>query len=158
MTDRVVDRLLRFCLRGYPRAHRERDGEVLLALAIELSRHGSSPWREAAGLLRGGMAERVRIRWRGLVRAPWRAALARLALPLAVVHLAVWTAGIAQFGDPFPLGKWWMLVLGGSALGVIGAALRWRAVATIGAVGVLVALAHHGLGSYLGTGQPTHFS
>lgn len=143
----MTDRVLRLCLRAYPPEGRKRDGEVLLSLARELSGGGSSSWREAAGLLRAGMAQRARIRWRGLVRAPWTEALRSLALPLAAVHLAVWSAGIA--GHPLPLGWWWTLVLGGSALALIGAALRWRAIATAGAVGVFVALAHHGLGAYL---------
>lgn len=160
MTDRIAARALRLCLRAYPRERRERDGEVLLSLAHELCGGGSTSWREAAGLLRGGVTERARIRWRGLVRAPWRAALATLALPLAAVHLAVWVAGIARLYDPLPLGKWWTLVLGGSLLAVIGAALRRRAVATAGSLGVLVALAHYGLSTYIdGAGaQPAHFS
>ncbi len=98
MTDRVIDRLLLNCLRAYPRARRERDGEVLLSLARELSAGGSSPWGEGAGLIRGGVAERLRLRYRGLAGAPWRAALARLALPLAAVSLAVWAAGVGSLG------------------------------------------------------------
>ncbi|MEJ7716388.1 MAG: hypothetical protein WKF40_12190 [Thermoleophilaceae bacterium] len=59
--------------------------------------------------------------------------------------------GHGDRGDlrPLPLGKWWTLVLGGSALALVGAALRWRAVATVGALGVLAALAARGLDAYL---------
>ena len=117
---------------------------MLLSLAHDLSSDGSSLLGEAAGLIRGGLADRLRIRWRGLVRAPWRPALRRLALPLAAIHLAVWATGIAGIFDPLPLGKWWTLVLGGSALALVGAALRWRAVAMIGSLGVLAALALNG--------------
>ena len=77
MTDRVIDRLLLNCLRAYPRARRERDGEVLLSLARELSAGGSSPWGEGAGLVRGGVAERLRLRYRG-VRGLFRADHRRL--------------------------------------------------------------------------------
>ncbi|CAN5517610.1 hypothetical protein BH20ACT18_BH20ACT18_06900 [soil metagenome] len=101
MMNRLIDRLLLICLRAYPRTHRERDGEVLLSLAHELHAGGSSPWREGAGLVRGGVAERLRLRCRVLVGAPWRAALARLALPLAAVSLAVWVAGVGSV-DPVP--------------------------------------------------------
>lgn len=130
-----------------------------LSLASDLSGDTSSPWREAAGLIRGGLVERLRLRWRGLVRAPWRPALRRLALPLAAIHLAVWATGIAGVFDPLPLGKWWTLVLGGSVLALIGAALRWRAVAAVGALGVFAALAAQGSANYLSpTGGLTHFS
>ncbi len=79
--------------------------------------------------------------------APWRAALARLALPLAAVSLAVWAAGVGSV-DPVPLGKWWTLLLGGSLLAVIGAALRWRMVASVGAIGALIALSTAGYEGY----------
>lgn len=159
MTARIADRLLRACLRAYPAPRRERDGAVLLSLAHDLSSDGSA-LGEAAGLIRGGLADRLRIRWRGLVRAPWRPALRRLALPLAAIHLAVWATGIAGIFDPLPLGKWWTLVLGGSALALVGAALRRRAVAMIGSLGVLAALAARGLDAYLnGTdASGAHFS
>lgn len=160
MNARIADRLLRACLRAYPAPRRERDGAMLLSLSSELAGDGSSVLAEAGGLVRGGVAERLRLRWRGLVRAPWRDALRRLALPLAAIQLAVWATGIAGVFDPLPLGKWWTLVLGGSVLALIGSALRWRAVATVGALGVLAALAARGLIEYVDGAPATgaHFS
>jgi len=54
-----MSRMLRTCLRAYPRDVRERDGDELLELAADLAAdHGLV--REALGLVRGGCAERRR--------------------------------------------------------------------------------------------------
>ena len=55
----MSNRVLKLCLRAYPRARRRRDGELLVDLAMELAAdHGA--WREALGLVAGG----VRARWK----------------------------------------------------------------------------------------------
>ena len=53
------ERWLARCLLAYPKARRERDGEYLLDLALELGER-SGVRREALSLLRAGLAERVR--------------------------------------------------------------------------------------------------
>ena len=53
-------RVLALCVLAYPRSRRERDGDYLRDLALELAeRHGVR--REIASLLRNGLVERVRL-------------------------------------------------------------------------------------------------
>jgi len=78
MSDLLID----LCLRAYPRPARDRDGELLRDLALELGAdHGAV--REAFGLLRGGLAQR----WRH-TRPRQRAMLAVGGAGLAVALLA----------------------------------------------------------------------
>jgi hypothetical protein len=81
-----------------------------------------------------------------VLSAPWRAALATLPLPLAATLLCVWTFGFVPRYDHWPLGVGWVLLLGGSLVAVIGAALRSRWIAAAGAGAVLVAAASPYLG------------
>ena len=79
-------RVLRLCLRAYPRAVRERDGAELEALATDLAAdHGTL--REALGLLRGGWAERRR---RASRRR--RTAVALTAATASVLAVLTWSA------------------------------------------------------------------
>lgn len=79
-------RLLRACLRAYPRDVRERDGAALCDLADELAGdHG--PAREALGLVRGGWAERRRRASRRQRRT-----LALVAAGAATVAAVAWSA------------------------------------------------------------------
>ena len=80
-----MSRMLRTCLRAYPREVRERDGDELLDLAVHLAAdHGLVP--EALGLVRGGWAERR--------RGASRSRRTTLALTAAASALAVliWSA------------------------------------------------------------------
>jgi hypothetical protein len=96
-----------------------------------------------AGLrARGGVAGRE------LVHAPWRAALSVLALPLATAILLLWTFGFVPRYDHWPLGEGWALLLGGSLLAVIGAALERRRLVVVGALATFVAA----VSPYLGFG------
>jgi hypothetical protein len=72
-----------------------------------------------------------------------------LALPLAATLLLVWTFGFVPRYDHWPLGEGWILLLGGSLLAVIGAALERRWLAAAGATATFVAAAspHLGLGT-----------
>ncbi len=84
-------RLLELCLLAYPRAVRERDSDHLRDLALDLAdSHGTA--REAFGLLRGGMAERVR---RARTR---RTALAVGAATAVALTFLTWSAA-AQSGS-----------------------------------------------------------
>ena len=74
----------------------------------------------------GGHANAHRPGRDGVWHAPWRDALAVLALPLAATLLLVWTFGFISRYDHWPLGEGWALLLGGSLLAVIGAALERR--------------------------------
>jgi hypothetical protein len=82
-------------------------------------------------------------------RAPWRSALAVLALPLSAALLCLWTFGYVPRYDHWPLGEGWMLLLGGSLAAVVGAAFRSRWVTALGAAAVFVAAAspHVGMGT-----------
>jgi hypothetical protein len=79
-------RVLRACLRAYPREVRQRDGDELVALAIELAEdHGTA--REALGLLRGGWAERRR-----RARRSRRLVLGLAAATGSVLAVTAWSA------------------------------------------------------------------
>ncbi len=52
-------RVLGLCVRAYPRSRRERDGDYLRDLALELS-EGHGVRREIGSPLRNGLADRVR--------------------------------------------------------------------------------------------------
>ena len=83
-------RVLELSLLAYPRQVRQRDGDHLRGLALELAgSHGSA--REVFGLLRGGLAERRR---RGRTRRAVAGVVAVTALVLAALS---WTA-TAQSG------------------------------------------------------------
>lgn len=78
-------RVLEAALLAYPRQVRVRDGEHLLALALELSdAHGAA--REVVGLLAGGLAERRR---HGRTR---RAVPAVVGVTAIVLTALTWTA------------------------------------------------------------------
>lgn len=81
-------RVLRACLRAYPRDVRERDGRELRDLAEDLAAdHGVV--REALGLVRGGWAER----WRR--RSPRRTTVALTAATASVIAVLTWSAAAA---------------------------------------------------------------
>ncbi len=125
-------RLLRAALRAYPKAVRERDGDVLLDCAADLAGDGGSRAREAAGLVRGGLAQRAHVARGDLGAIPWRAAAERLAVPLAAANLAVWGAGAARIWGLAPLGRWWSVLLAGAAVALLGALTRERRLAGAG--------------------------
>ena len=129
------DRLLRLCLRAYPRALRDSDGETLLDLARELVDAGSSPLREAAGLLGGGVRLRARLAAHELGEAPWREARALLALPLAAALLAVALAGAEHATRGLDWIGWsWALTLAGAIWALAGAATGRRGMVGAGAL------------------------
>jgi hypothetical protein len=131
----MTDKLLRMCLRAYPRGVRERDGEVLLDLARELVEGGSSPLRQAAGLVGGGAAARLRRRMAGASRLPWWEARSRLALPLAAALLALMLVGAERATDGVAWIGWsWVLGLAGSLAALAGAALGRRGITVLGAL------------------------
>ena len=95
----MSDRLLRLALLAYPRAARARDGDVLFELSRELVADGAPVVRECAGLVRGGVAARVRLAAsEDVADAPWREALSRLVLPLAAAMLALMAVGASRGG------------------------------------------------------------
>ena len=97
--------------------------------------------RECLSLAMAGLRTRPREAALELRGAPWRAALSVLALPLASTLLVVWIFGFVPRYDHWPLGEGWVLLLGGSLLAVIGAALQHRWLTAIGAAAVFVAAA-----------------
>jgi hypothetical protein len=106
---------------------------------------------ETLSVAGAGLRVRLRVTRRDLRLAPWRGALDVLALPLAAALLCLWTFGFVPHYDHWPLGEGWVLLLGGSLLAVIGAALRSRWLTAAGAAATLVAAA----APYLGGGTET---
>lgn len=102
--------------------------------------------RECLSLATAGMRTRLGLAATDLWHAPWREALAVLTLPLASALLLVWTFGFIPRYDHWPLGEGWAMLLGGSLLAVIGAALERRWVTAIGATAVFIAAASPYLG------------
>jgi hypothetical protein len=149
--DSTRDALLRLCSHTYPRAVRERDGEAIVDLASELVDAGSSPLREAAGLLLGGTSVRLRTTIGGLTAAPWHEARARLALPLAAALFAlaaVWAArsGVAQAWVGWSVA----LTVAAAALALAGAAAGQRWVTAGGAFVVTAMLGLDALRDHYG--------
>lgn len=134
------DSVLRLCLRVYPSVRRKRDGQAILDLARDLSEKSRFAFlREAGGLLSGGVRERGKLLRLDITEAPWRTALERLALPLAVAMLCF----LVAFAFPSRLewiGWWSFLALLGAAVAVFGAASGRRLCAAAGSSLVLALL------------------
>ncbi len=143
MKPTARDALLRLAAHAYPRGVRAADGETMLDLARELVEAGSSPLREAAGLIRGGASVRVFGALRLLRRSPWGEARARLALPLAAAVFAMAAAGAGNAGVVQYWVGWSVLVLlvaAGASLAGAAAGNRW-----LTAVGALLVTGMLGL-------------
>jgi hypothetical protein len=110
--------------------------------------------RECLSLATAGMRTRIGLAATEVRHAPWRDALAVLALPLAATLLLVWTFGFISRYDHWPLGEGWALLLGGSLVAVVGAALQRGRLAAAGAFAVFATAAS----PYLGLGTGTDLS
>ena len=110
--------------------------------------------RESLALVMAGVRTRIGLAATEFRHAPWRDALALLALPLAATLLLVWTFGFISRYDHWPLGEGWALLLGGSLVAVVGAALERGRLAAAGALVVLATAAS----PYLGFGTGTDFT
>jgi len=104
--------------------------------------------RECLSLALAGLRTRPREAVLEIRSAPWTEALNVLTLPLAATVLVVWIFGFIPRYDHWPLGEGWAMLLGGSLLAVVGAALRHRWLTAVGAAATLVAAA----APYLGYG------
>ena len=132
MSRRLTDALTGLAARTYPRSRRADAVAVRDCAREAIDASGARLLaREGSSLVFAGLRARGGVATRELVHAPWRAALSVLALPLATAILLVWTFGFVSRYDHWPLGEGWALLLGGSLLAVIGAALerRWLVVA-----------------------------
>jgi len=140
MTGRFADALTAIAVRTYPRSRRT-DARVVRDCAREAIAAGGARAlaRESASLVTAGLRARVWMAALELGRAPWRAALGALTLPLATALLLVWTFGFVPRYDHWPLGEGWALLLGGSVAAVVGAALRSRWLTAGGAAATFVA-------------------
>jgi hypothetical protein len=147
---RLADALTALAARSFPAARRDDarvvrdcardaiDGAGLRVLA-----------RECLSLAGAGLRVRARVAGFDLWRAPWRAALSVLALPLAAALLCLWTFGFVPRYDHWPLGEGWTMLLGGSLAAVVGAAFRSRWLTALGAAATFIAAAspYVGLGT-----------
>jgi hypothetical protein len=125
---------------AFPKARRA-DGRVVRDCAreaVDAAGLRALP-RECLSLASAGMRTRIGLAATDLWHAPWRDALAVLTLPLASAILLVWTFGFIPRYDHWPLGEGWAMLLGGSLVAVIGAALERRLLTAAGAVVVFVA-------------------
>jgi hypothetical protein len=95
--------------------------------------------RESLSVAGAGLRVRLGVARGDVLRAPWRAALAALPLPLAAALLCLWTFGFVPRYDHWPLGEGWIMLLGGSLLAVVGAAFRSRWATALGAAVTFVA-------------------
>jgi hypothetical protein len=133
----------------FPRARRA-DGRVVRDCArdaVDAAGLRALP-RECLSLALAGLRRRPREAVLEFRSAPWREALSVLTLPLAATLLVVWIFGFVPRYDHWPLGEGWAMLLGGSLLAVVGAALRQHWLTAAGAAAVLVAAA----APYLGYG------
>jgi hypothetical protein len=153
MSRRLTDALTALAARTYPRSRRA-DAAVVRDCAREaIDAAGVRVLaREGLSLACAGLRARGGVAMRELVCAPWRAALSVLALPLAAAILLLWTFGFVPRYDHWPLGEGWGLLLAGSLLAVVGAALERRWLVVGGALATFVAAASPYLG--FGTEQP----
>jgi hypothetical protein len=135
----------------FPKARRS-DAHVVRDCAreaVEATSMRALP-RESLSLAMAGMRTRIGLAATEVWHAPWRDALAVLTLPLAATLLLVWTFGFISRYDHWPLGEGWALLLGGSLVAVIGAALERGRLVAVGALAVFATAASPYLG--LGTG------
>ena len=136
----------------FPRARRA-DGRVVRDCARDAVDGAGLPAlpRESLSLAVAGLRTRPREAVLELRSAPWREALNVLTLPLAATILVVWLFGFIPRYDHWPLGEGWIMLLGGSLLAVIGAALRYRWLTALAAATVLLAAAapYVGYGSHV---------
>jgi hypothetical protein len=128
--------------RALPSSRRS-DADVVRDCAREaIAAHGPAVlMRESVSLVTAGLRARAGATARDLVHAPWREALTALALPLATALLLVWTFGFVPHYDHWPMGFGWTMLLGGSLVAVVGAALRSRWLTVGGATVVFLAAA-----------------
>jgi hypothetical protein len=107
--------------------------------------------RETFSLAFAGLRVRYGVSVHDVRSAPWRPALALLPLPLAATLLCVWTFGFVPLYDHWPIGVGWVMLLGGSLLAVVGAALerRWPIVVSAGAAFVAAAAPNFGWGNQI---------
>lgn len=157
MRGSTRDALLRLCWHAYPRRVREHHGETILDLAHELVEAGSSPFREAAGLLVGGTSVRLRATISGLASAPWHEARARLALPLAAALFALAAAWAARSGVAQAWVGWSVVVtFAAAAVTLAGAAAGHRWLTAAGAFVVTGMLGLDALRDHYGRGSRFH--
>jgi hypothetical protein len=158
---RISEILTGLASASFPRARRD-DGRVVRDCAREAVHADGlrALPRESLSLAAAGVRMRVGLAVREMRHAPWRDALAVLALPLAATLLLIWTFGFISRYDHWPLGEGWALLLGGSLVAVIGASLERGRLVAAGALAVLVAAAspYLGFGTEVeGPGTPSFF-
>jgi hypothetical protein len=137
---RLTDALTSLAARAFPPSRRA-DSRVVRDCAHDAI-DGTGPravLRESLSVAGAGLRVRLAMDARDVRHAPWRPALAALTLPLAAALLCVWTFGFVPRYDHWPLGEGWVLLLGGSLVAVIGAALEARWPIALGAAAVFVA-------------------
>jgi hypothetical protein len=150
--NRFSDALTAFAARSFPPSSGD-EGRVVRDCARDAIDAGGARAivPETLSVAGAGLRLRLRVSRRDLRLAPWRGALGVLVLPLAAALLCLWTFGFVPRYDHWPLGEGWALLLGGSLVAVIGAALRSRWLTAAGAAATFAAAA----APYLGAGTET---
>lgn len=146
-THRLTDGLTSLAARSFPRSRRV-DGIVVRDCAreaIDASGPTALPG-ECLSLAAAGLRIRAGATAHDLRVAPWRDGLVVLTLPLSATILAVWTFGFVPRYGHWPLGEGWALLLVGSVMAVVGAALQERHLLLIGALATFVAAVSPHLG------------
>jgi hypothetical protein len=159
---RLTDAVTAIAAQTFPRA-RQADGRVVRDSARDaIDADGMRAMaRESLSLAVAGLRVRAGVARSEVLRAPWRASLAMLTLPLAAALLCLWTFGYVPHYDHWPLGEGWALLLGGSLLAVVGAALRSRWATALGAAATFAAAVspHLGYGTEAAlSGTPSFFA
>jgi hypothetical protein len=140
----MSDRIFEICSRSIPRAQRHADGDAITDLAAEMATSGrSSVAREAFGIVRFGIRQRIRQPAGRVTELPWREALWMLAGPVTAVQFAVLllaippqTVAAAADGGGY-LGRWWTVVLAAAGAAFLAAVRRNRGLLGISSSTVL---------------------
>lgn len=140
----MSDRVFKLCARSIPRPQRHADGDAITGLAAEMAASGrSSATREAFGIVRFGIRQRILQPARRTAELPWREALWLLAGPVAAIQFAVLLLAvrpdatlIAAEGGGY-LGRWWTAILLSAGVAIVAAVRRNRGLLGISASLVL---------------------
>lgn len=137
------DRFLRLCTRSIPRERRHAHGAAVVDLAAEMvENRRSSTAREAFGILRFGLRQRLAHTKSQFADLPWAEAMWTLAAPVTAAQFAVFLLALPPdvFADGagigMNLGSWWTSFLIASGVSLMAAVRQNRMLLGMGATAV----------------------